>query len=528
MICEIMEYTSDILKGDIIKGDIQDVDMSEGILDVTRLNLRGGRIRRTKRMRLVDNFQNTIRSTISKRANEAISGLTNAGLDYITNRLQNVLTKPNARETECPPMFQTVAPQKDGRKYRNVMRIVRSLNLHKVYQLFQYYHCSAFPRTATLTFGATETTYVATTTTYYYSYNGIKGFSQGLYCEHSKQDRMTQGYNYGDVTNCIDYPTQVNTTTPPGRIWNPAGFIVNHSSLMFMASYPFETMLPYPNTQNTAVGENFRMWQTTAAKATTDPSYPIRFEDIFSNQDWNRLVILGVKYTMEFVNYNPMDMVVEVLFFKFIVDIDQFERVGQAEQAIWNQFTDYNTYCKGGFKLGNNQIQIVQRDRFVIKAPEKMLHVYNSGAYAGANHKANVVRKTYYCKKKWSYVRATQVKEEATTLTENSFANTGIDREEQVWCRIAAWQKDGLVTMQAPINNSDDANTGNTLGPYREQQIINQANCNLQTDYTGQVITPTGQLTTNEVGRPMVDVQIWKRPYVQIDSDIFKSYAPAT
>lgn len=532
-----MESLRDIIREGPIREDTQDVVTLEGQFDVIRL--RGGlrryanRLRAYGQRRLDDAFKKGEEYAMGM-AEGMIDQLANRGESYVRNTIRRLrggrlrqAIKPNANETECPKAFQIVVPQKDSYKAKNVYNVVRQLNLHKVYQLMQYFHATAFPITDSVTTAAAETNWPANTSGYYYK-NATKGYTTGLFSQHAHADNNVQGYNFGDVTNYFNKPTS-NPVTGLNRILNPAGMVVNHNTLLFMASYPFESMMPNLYTSDVAKPENFRMFKTTEAAQTTDPSFPITYENIFGNLDWNRLAILGVKYTMEFVNYNPCDMVVEVLFYKYLVDLDQYDYVGEWEKAIWNQYQDYNAYCKGGLKVGASQIQIVQKDRFVMKGTLTYQQSHNSdqSTYLAASHCVDVRKRTYYCKKKWTYVRATDIKATAGTPTEETFSQTYIDRENMVWCRIAVWQKDGHVVTNAANFVSSDASALNFLGPARAQKVISQATSLLWSKTDGSVEWPTNVLSTSGVGRPMVDVQIWKRAYVQVDTDIYKTYAKA-
>jgi len=320
---------------------------------------------------------------------------------------------------------------------------------------------------------------------------------------------------------------QANPATAGVRTYNAAGLPLNANIALFAANYPFQTMLPITATQDITKSECFLAWSEDNQAPTNDPYFPIKYSTIAGNLDWTKVIVHGTELKITFTNNFPVDVTVEVHLFKIIPDVDAFTAVGQIIALGTNSMINYDQYCRNGIKKwGIPQTETIKRDRFTLKcqnwqAASSIISSTTASAYFLGNNPKHQVTKTYMIKQKYSYVRPVSIVYEGVTPSETNFFNTFHDHQNSIYCKIMAWQKDGLTTQWVQLNESVANFTTSQYEVYRSQYQINNMNnvfsiasTSKGTNLLGYPISANNQDT---IGRPLVEYKMQKRTFLQTD-----------
>lgn len=291
--------------------------------------------------------------------------------------------------------------------------------------------------------------------------------------------------NFGNITG-TNVENHVGTT---GH--NQTAYSLNRYlwTYVFSADYPFNTMLPVCQKTGTQNALCHLTWETMTPQTTTDPNLPITLSDVVGNKDWNRITH-GITYLyFDFSNYALQPMVVEVLLFRYLVDVDAMSYTQMIDAPLSRQYGfAYASYCEmKNMALGTPQIKVIKRIRFKMSANQYLSH--NTNADGDAIRNNNIGFTPRFRKLKLKVRRQYSIKRPIatsyiSTLTDNEFYNTYYEYDKGVYCRVQAWPEDNRFRMTRE-------EIPNTTGQYYSAYELDNSYTNSNKLKTDAATTPT-------------------------------------
>lgn len=222
---------------------------------------------------------------------------------------------------------------------------------------------------------------------------------------------------------------------------------------VFCADYPFNTMLPVCQKGGTSSAVCHLTWETINPEATTDPNLPITLSDIVGNKDWNRIAHAATYLYFDFSNYAYQTMIVEVLLFKYIVDVDAMSYTQLIDAPLSRQYAQkYTSYCEmRNMQLGTKQIRVIKRIRFRMRGNQNISATSQQGEDTALKN-YNFAFMPKFRKLKLKVRREYSIKRPIatsyeTSITDNAFFNTYYEYDKGVYCRMQAWPEDSNFSM---------------------------------------------------------------------------------
>lgn len=283
---------------------------------------------------------------------------------------------------------------------------------------------------------------------------------------------------------------------------------------VFAADYPFQTMLPMCQVDST---NYYLSWATKTPNVTTDPNLPISLPDIIVNKDWNRIVHGATYLYFDFSNYARQTMIVEVLLFRYIVDVDAMDYQQMIDAPLSRQYASaYTSYCEmKNMNLGTKQIRVIKRIRFRMGVNK----AFDTKPQLGENEtlrQSNIVQVPTYrklrLKIKRNYTIKRPIATSYTTVSDNQFFNTYYNYDKGTYCRVQAWPEDIMMYQVKKLF------PGSTTAYYTGYEIDNSLidSAELRTDAAE---TPT---TSDYRIAQGVACYMEKKSFIKIDEPMLK------
>lgn len=255
------------------------------------------------------------------------------------------------------------------------------------------------------------------------------------------------------------------------------------------------------------------IWDDETIYATTDPNAPIVLSDLVGttnpNKDWSVIRHYATYIDFIFTNMAPYPYIIEILFFKFKVDVDDMGWTDQCLAPMSNQ-SEMQSYCENNVKnFGTRQITVVKRHRIRLNGLEKHGFLPSTDGNAGQSLQLadtvmpNVATYSYKVKRKYDICKSIKVGSEGG-YTERDFFEKFYQKENGIYCRVQAWPEAPLFTTNP--NNS----TTNVF----------YIRCNNGFDNACQVKSNAG--VGLDYIKPAVQCIMKKRSYIKVDTPTLK------
>lgn len=247
-------------------------------------------------------------------------------------------------------------------------------------------------------------------------------------------------------------------------------------------------------------------WAPAKTDVTTDPNTPITYQDLATNKDWSRIRHFCTYITFDFTNLAPYPYIVEILFFKFLVDPNDLTYQEQCMAPFSMQRQQVQAYCEGSIQsFGTPQIRVIRRKRIMIHGLETQ-NVISQNAYGVMNYCAVPTQRGNTAKYKFKIYRQYDVcrgiHAQPQSLNETTFFNYFYDSMQGIHCRVQAWPRNPFFAGKSIA--------ATTNAPY--PQLINIYDSACVPDATVNVA----------VLKPALQCILEKRSYIKVDSPILK------
>lgn len=217
---------------------------------------------------------------------------------------------------------------------------------------------------------------------------------------------------------------------------------------VFAADYPFNTMLPICQKTGILKDNMYLAWDTVVPKVTTDPNLPITLSDVVANKDWNKITHNITYLYFDFTNYAQCSMIVEVLLFRYVVDVDAMSYTQLIDAPLSRQYDEaYTSYCEmKNMSLGTKQIRVVKRIRFKMQnrwMPSPTHRTADTETLRNLNYAIVPKYRKLKLRVKRNYtIKRPIAKDYEVGLADSEFFNTYYEYDKGVYCRIQAWPED--------------------------------------------------------------------------------------
>ena len=336
---------------------------------------------------------------------------------------------------------------------------------------------------------------------------------------------MSLGYGpglYWNVNSDVSSPNGLLNMVQPINIRNPncSSVLCSYGPIyVFVADWPFGAMMyglltPTVSWQSSTTvvtartDVNTLQYEVDTIVATDDANTPILYNEIaYSNKDWSVMRHYVTIHYFDMVNFYPAPMTVEILFFKFIVDPDTMSYYEKQCSPLSFQ-NDMQSYGEQSIKnFGTKQIKVVKRKRIVIPGINNWCYMPTNTVSAAAEcltasvDTPNQYKCQFKIKRMYDVKKPIQRTGEAVTLTEQGFFDSFYDHENGIYCRMQAWQPNGIPMIQ--VTGADN------------KTIIYQTSIQSENnDYA----TPTQSFKPSCV----VQVNMRKQSFIKLDSPILR------
>lgn len=321
-----------------------------------------------------------------------------------------------------------MVPRRKTKKMKSPT-VSRKISMRNVMWTWQYYYMH--PIVSSINAGDNTTT-------------GKFAVARGPILGSVLNTNVTSDSLFGNIigTGITDYTTSTNVHARDAIAANRYMW-----TYVFAADYPFQTMLPMCQESTSTY---HLTWGSVIPSTTTDPNLPIKLSDIVANKDWNRIVHGATYLYFDFTNYARQTMIVEVLLFKYVVDVDAMDYTQMIDAPLSRQYGNaYTSYCEmKNMNLGTKQIRVIKRIRFRMNV-QKSFDVKPTYGEADGLRSANITMTPTYRKLRLKVKRQYTMKRPIATtfenVTDNQFFNTYYEYDKGTYCRVQAWPEDVML-----------------------------------------------------------------------------------
>jgi len=413
------------------------------------------------------------------------------------------------------------------------IRVQRSMKLQELWYSLSYYLMdTACPVSGQTTgywnIGTTlGTSWTMITMANFINYNASAGQGRPLYSEIATSNSIFASANiyYGSVVTpyygpfCNSFPSY---PTLPAVEFNAGCGPFNTAIYNFVADWPWTVMWWDANTNNPGDPWSYLRMRADNQFETTDPKFPITYSTFATNKDWQKLVVFGCLWDMKFTNYSGIDHTVEVLFYKMIPDPHAIN-YGRACGLPYSQMQNMDQYCQGTIRsMGNKQINVVKRDRFVIRGTSNWVidtASETAPTFIGIINTRNIVKKQYKIKRHYAMNRqidnpsleAGALNYPTSTDYEYNFFQIYYKLEEGIFCRMQAWPSSTCEALEYNFG-------GNKTVNYDLLNTYNQMNVPIMLDQSSP--GPNAAFAAGK--KPCISVSMTKKAFFKFDKPLLK------
>jgi len=413
------------------------------------------------------------------------------------------------------------------------MRVYRSMKLNELWYSLSYFLMDTACPVSGVNTGYWNTgtnpgvSWTYLTMTNFINYQSSAGQGRPLYTEVATNSTIFASANiyYGSTVTpeygpfCSTnpaYPTQPTITLNAGC--GP----FNTAIYNFIADWPWTVMWWDTACNNSSDSWSYLRMRSDNQYETTDPKFPVTYGTFAANKDWQKLVVFGCQWDMKFTNYSGIDHTVEVLFYKMIPDPHGIN-YGRACGLPYSQMQNMDQYCQGTIRsFGNKQINVIKRDRFVIRGTQNWVidtASETAPTFIGIINSKNVVKKKYKIKRHYAmnreinnpFLDSASQNYPTSTDYEFNFFQTYYKLEEGVFCRMQAWPSASCSALEYNFG-------GNKTVSYDLLNTYNQMNVPIMLD----AITPVTNTAFTSGKKPAVGCSMSKKAFFKFDKTLLK------